>query len=335
MAAWKRTAHDVIRLPSNWQPTLDGTSSRTSCCRTTQSTLPRQKFIRRYYVACAMLASLLVMTIVVISLVTYSWAKYRAIALSLQGELLDKAFNESLNGELDSSLDAISGARDVGVSSQLTGTLEGISFATAGKLEEAVEKLRPLAVKPSDRVASAALVWAYYDYGEIAKAEQLYEELRNRQDESTEASELDFGKVFLARLSTYAPGNAHQTAIDELSDIIGRHRLWGIAYHARGEAYRDKFIHSKQMTDLQLALDDQQVARLLLPHSDVVKTRALSLYLNAYEFATAWPDKVDDLRREEWRNTAAELASGLSTSLPNWDGGATALGYYRQQSKLP
>lgn len=288
-----------------------------------------KKLIGRYRAWCAILVSLCAVSVVFVSFLAYGWAKYRAIALSLQSELLDKAFNEALNGELDSALDAIRRAGDVGVSRQVTGTLEGISFATAGKMDEAVAKLRALAVDQSDSVASAALVWVYYEHGEIARAEQLFEVLRNRQDQPTEMSELDIGKVFVARLSTYAPNDAHQTAIEKLSDIIGRHRLWGIAYFARGEAYRDKFVHTRQMTDLQLAMNDQQVARVLLPHSEVVKTRLLSLHLNAYEFAVAWPDKVDDARREAWRTSADDLASELSMNLSSWDGAATALAYYR------
>jgi hypothetical protein len=88
------------------------------------------------------------------------------------------------------------------------------------------------------------------------------------------------------------------------------------------------------MEDLEAAMEDDRMPRLLLPHSDAVKSHSLMLYLDAYQYAGAWPAKVDKSRREAWRSTAGDLASQLSSSLSNWDGAAHALAYCRASKQV-
>ena len=107
--------------------------------------------------------------------------------------------------------------------------------------KRAEEQLERLATDPQNYLAKAALVWTYYHAGKISKAEQLYEQLKDQliepENKSTRITESDIAQIFLSRLNTYAPGDADQRTIDSLSKLIDRHRLWGVTYFARAEAY--------------------------------------------------------------------------------------------------
>ena len=99
-----------------------------------------------------------------------------------------------------------------------------------------------------------------------------------------------------------------------MSEVISRHRLWGFAYYARSEAYRDKFQCTRDLADLRAAMEDSQIARWLLPNSNTIKSSALQLYLDAYRFAQASPDRVNDVQRDEWRSNAEVLAAEFAKS---------------------
>jgi tetratricopeptide (TPR) repeat protein len=53
------------------------------------------------------------------------------------------------------------------------------------------------------------------------------------------------------------------------------------------------------------------------------------LYLSAYHFAETRPDKVSEVRRDEWRSKAEELAAEYARQPSYWEGSANALAFYR------
>jgi tetratricopeptide (TPR) repeat protein len=254
--------------------------------------------------------------------------KYKETALSLQTELVDRAINAAFNGELEPALAAIRLARTVELSEPVAQVLEGIAYFTAGKMKEAVERIEKQEAE-GNYLATAVLVWVYYESDHIGKMEHLSESLLVGQESRAAAAESDLERVLLARLSTHEPGDAHDQAIDALSKVIERHRFWGFAYYARAEAYRDKFSATKKITDLRAALEDDRIARFCLPHSEVVKTASLELHLHAYQYAEASGEIVDEIHRNEWRNYAQELADHFASRLSTWNGAAHALAFYR------
>ena len=252
-----------------------------------------------------------------------------AIAQSLLSELLDKAFNASVNGEKEAALQCIQSAQDLGLGDDRADILRGIALYTAGDMTELLATLERLVGKGDD-LACAVLVWVSYDAGMVGNVDQLSRQLAGPQEKLQHVAESDdIGKVFLARLWTYGPGDAHQDSIEDLSDVISRHRLWGFAYYARSEAYRDKFHGTRDLADLRAAMEDSQIARWLLPNSNTVNSSALELYLDAYHFAQASPDRVNDVQREEWRSHAEALAAEFAHRLSDWEGAAQALAFYR------
>ena len=92
-------------------------------------------------------------------------------------------------------------------------TLRGIALYTAGDMEESLATLERL-VRKGDYLASVVLVWVNYDSGMVGNLDQLSERLAGPPEKLEGVAESDeLGEVFLARLSTYAPGDAHQESI--------------------------------------------------------------------------------------------------------------------------
>jgi hypothetical protein len=95
-------------------------------------------------------------------------------------------------------------------------------------MEESLARLKRL-FSEGDYLASAVLVWVAYDSGMVGDLDAFSERLSRPPDKLEGIAESDVGQVFLARLSTYAPGDADERAIRILSNVISRHRLWGFA----------------------------------------------------------------------------------------------------------
>ena len=287
-----------------------------------------RKYVRRHRVALATFATFMAVLFGFLGFYLYSQLKYKTIAIKYRSLLTDRAFNEAVNGDLSEALRTIQTLRALGEASELTDTLEGIALATAGQLEPAVKLLKPLSEAPDNYLAGTALIFVYYQNGQLNECDKLFERLF-REGIDPDRSRTDMEKLFHARATTHAPGDADEKAIATLTGVIEHHRLWGLAYHARAEAYRDRFLRTRNLDDALNAFDDSRMATLLLPDSDMVKSASLALHLHALQFADALPGTVDELSRTKWHRDAETLAAHFAKSLSDWDGAAGAVAFYR------
>ncbi len=264
----------------------------------------------------------------------YSSERNRALATSLRSELVDRAVNQSANGELDSALEAIDQLESIGTSFYILEILECVAHATVGDSTTAMKTLeRMLEADPDANLPKLILVWTCYDAGEGARAAMYFGGLRNlvanweSDIADTEQVEADLAKLYRARFRTYLVED--ESAVQLFADVLQNNPQWGLGYMFRAEVRLECFRRTRSVDYLQEAMYDAYVASVLLPSSDLAKGYSLKLYVHALQYAQAFPDGVHESSRRSWTSKGERLATHFVDTLTSWDGAAYALAYYR------
>jgi hypothetical protein len=156
-----------------------------------------RKYAWRNRAALATIAAVMLILVAATGISTWKWLdeidarkKAVAIAQSLLSELLDKAFNASVNGEKKAALQSIQSAQDLRLGDDRANTLRGIALSTAGDMKGSLATLERLVPKGDD-LACAVLVWVSYDAGMVGDVDQLSERLAGPQEKLQQVAKSD------------------------------------------------------------------------------------------------------------------------------------------------
>jgi serine/threonine protein kinase len=185
---------------------------------------------------------------------------------------LEKALMVAMSGDFDGAEKAIGEAELLGASAGQVRMLRGqVAFhrgdvpAATRELEQAVRLL------PESVAARAMLALAYYNGGQTALMEQAWQHL----DRMTPSTPEDF--LFQGQIEAIL---RHERSLQTLDEAVRRCHS-AIAHAVRADARANRALFSGVVSDAELALDDAQAARVMLPDNPFVLGRSVFAQLVA------------------------------------------------------
>ncbi len=205
----------------------------------------------------------------------------------LRRNALDKALLAAMSGDLDGAGKAIDEAEGLGASPGQLRLLRGQVASHRGDTPAAIRHLeQAVQLLPDSVAARAMLALACYHSPQVTRTEQLFRELE-KMSPSTPEDHLFKGQVE----AIIRPERSLQTldkAIDLRDSVIAR------AVRTQVRANRALFLG--KVSDAELALEDAQVARGMLPGNPFVLAQSVHAHLVAASFYED-PGRARDRRR--------------------------------------
>src|SRR5262249_21602374 len=186
---------------------------------------------------------------------------------------LDKAMAAALGGNVGEAEQAIALAERLGVPPGQVRLLRGLVAFYRAEPEKAVQELEQAVALAPESVAPRALLGCLYGRtGQLKKEQQTWGEVERLAPVTPE----DF--LFKGYAAAYAVGEADGLPI--MDEAIRRHNSV-IAHTMRGEVRAQHALETTDVKDVELALDDVNAARSMLPDSPQVLSTSVLGYLAA------------------------------------------------------
>lgn len=299
-----------------------------------------RKFIRRnkafVWTAATVVIALILATATSSRFAYISWKKstelekiagdLQTTVANLQTEILDRALADALAGDVSATEESLKRARQAGADPKLIEVFRALAYLYGGELETSLRLLEASEVKNPDNFAVlAALYGAHAFSGHQKEVHELWQRIYHLES-AQGTPRNDYERLLLISTKIFATSNP-QALIEDVDDIISRHKRWGIAYAIRSDLKRQLAQQTQRMQHFRQALEDAALAQRYHPDNPFVRSGTMLTYTFALELARHQDAPTQEIDRLE------SEAGIVAAQLDGWEEYLKArgirLGFYR------